>query len=242
MNLNNIIVYDFETTSKSPYNCMPSQLAAVAIDGRSLSIIEGSVFDSEIRPILDDEEAIRQGYAPIEDEALEITHKTREGLAKAPELKEVWSTFVDYISKYKTAKNNWGNPIRAGYNIVNFDNNIVNRLCQKFGQWDNTWQTQSIFHPIHNIDVMHDIWRVTENIRINSTNSISMDSIRDWLGMSKENAHDAKADIYDTAEIMIRFLKLYRGITNGSISCAKCDTKFKVKFEKALSTWHRPTL
>jgi hypothetical protein len=236
------LVYDWETGSKNKFKTQPTQLAALAIDGRSLSIIEGSIFDSEIKPILDDEEAIRQGLDPIEDEALDITHKTREGLAKAPELKEVWNSFCDYTARYKTAKNNWGNPVRAGYNICNFDNAITDRLCQQFGQWDNVWQAQTLFHPIHNIDVMHDIWRITENIRINSTNSISMDSIRDWLGMSKENAHDAKADIYDTAEIMIRFIKLYRGITNGSISCAKCDTKFKVKFEKALSTWRRPTL
>lgn len=35
-----------------------------------------------MRPILDDEKAIEKGFDPVEDEALDITRKTRAALAK----------------------------------------------------------------------------------------------------------------------------------------------------------------
>ena len=40
--------------------------------------------------------------------------------------------------------------------------------------------------------------------------SLSMDSMRDLFGMSKENAHDALKDVEDTAMLLCRFMRLYR--------------------------------
>jgi len=42
--------------------------------------------------------------------------------------------------------------------------------------------------------------------------SISMDSLRDRMGLSKENAHDALQDVKDTANIMIKFMKTHRSV------------------------------
>ncbi len=95
-----------------------------------------------------------------------------------------------------------------------------------------------MFHPIHNIDLMHDFWRITENIKINSNNSISLDSIRDYLGMSKDGAHDGLVDVKDCAELVIRFLKLYRKFNTG-FNCVACKTPVKVKFEGALADYKR---
>ena len=50
-----------------------------------------------------------------------------------------------------------------------------------------------------------------------------MDSIRDWMGIPKDNAHDALQDVKDTATVLIKFLKLYRLFAP------------KVQFEKALA-------
>ena len=33
------------------------------------------------------------------------------------------------------------------------------------------------------------------------------------MGLSKENAHDALKDVQDTAEILIRFMKLFRSLS-----------------------------
>ena len=94
------IVFDFETGSRNPHKTQPTQIAAVAIHGRKLTPQPGGFFNSEIRPILDDEKAIAMGLDPVEDEALEITRKTRENLAKAPQPKQVWQKFIECVNKY----------------------------------------------------------------------------------------------------------------------------------------------
>ena len=76
MNYRDIIVFDFETGSRNPHKTQPTQIAAIALHGRKLTIQPGGVFNSEIRPILDDKKAIEAGFDPVEDEALEITPKS----------------------------------------------------------------------------------------------------------------------------------------------------------------------
>ena len=53
--------------------------------------------------------------------------------------------------------------------------------------------------------------------------SISMDNMRDYMGLSDENAHDALQDVKDTANIMIRFMKFQRSLAS------------RTKFEKAFA-------
>ena len=84
MNYRDIIVFDFETGSRNPLMTQPTQIAAIAIHARRLTLQPGGVFNSEIRPIIDEELAVAAGVDPLEDEALTITHKTRDKLAKAP--------------------------------------------------------------------------------------------------------------------------------------------------------------
>ena len=55
------IVFDFETGSRNPNKTQPTQIAAIALDGRNLAM-KGS-FNSEIKPILDDDKAIEIGRA-----------------------------------------------------------------------------------------------------------------------------------------------------------------------------------
>ena len=78
MNYRDIIVFDFETGSRNPHKTQPTQIAAIALHGRRLTLQPGGVFNSEIRPILDDKKAIEAGFDPIEDEALQITGKNRK--------------------------------------------------------------------------------------------------------------------------------------------------------------------
>lgn len=223
MALNNrdIIVFDFETGSRNPYKTQPTQIAAVVIHGKSLNIKTNGVFNSEMKPILDDEEAIAAGLDPVEDEALDITRKTRKALAKAPTPKYVWRKFAKFCGMHNWKGTSWFNPIPAGYNINNFDMPIVERMCQEYGPVDKKSNKQDIFHKIYKIDLMDTVYMWMENQP--KVNSISMDSMRDMMGMSKENAHDALQDVYDTAEILIKFMKLHREISP------------KVKFEKAFA-------
>ena len=203
-----IIVFDFETGSRNPRKTQPTQLAALALDGRSFKL--KGTFNSEMKPILDDEKAIELGFDPIEDGALKITNKTREQLAEAPDPKVVWKKFVKFVEKYNWKGTQWFAPIPAGFNIIGFDMIIIDRMCKAFGPWDADRQSQKLFHKIFKIDMMDNIFMWTEADP--SVKSISMDSLRDRMGLSKDNAHDALQDVKDTANIMIKFMKTHRAV------------------------------
>ena len=203
-----IIVFDFETGSRNPYKTQPTQIAALALDGRSLK--PKGTFNSEIRPILNDEKAIAAGLDPVEDEALKVTGKTRAKLAKAPHLKTVWKKFTDFVDKYNWKGTQWFAPIPAGFNIVGFDMIIINRLCKEYGPYDTKSNRQKLFNLIFKIDVMDNVFMWTEADP--AVKSISMDSLRDRMGLSKQNAHDALQDVKDTANIMIKFMKTHRAV------------------------------
>ena len=98
---------------------------------------------------------------------------------------------------------------------------IVERMCEQYGPTHSKTGRQGLFNPIHKVDLMDTVWMWMENNP--DIKSLSMDSMRDLLGMDKTNAHDALQDVKDTANLLIAFMKLYR----------KCAPK--VKFEKAFA-------
>ena len=220
MNYNDICVFDFETGSRNPNTTQPIQIAAVMIHGRKLTVQPNGYFESLIKP-LKDEDAIAAGVDPLEDEALAINKKTKSELSKAPHPKTVWHRFNKYIEKFNFKKSSWTAPIAAGHNIENFDMIIAERLCKEYGPLDKKRNVQGLFHPIHRMDLMRNVFMWTENNP--DIRSVSMDSIRDWMGIPKDNAHDALQDVKDTATVLIKFLKLYRLFAP------------KVQFEKALA-------
>lgn len=202
------IVFDFETGSRNPHKTQPTQIAALALDGRNLSV--KGTFNSEICPILDDDEAIAIGVDPIEDGALKVTGKTREKLAEAPSLKSVWSKFTKFVDQYNWKGDSFFNPIPVGYNIIGFDLIIINRLCEQFGPWDKTKNQQKLFSKVYKVDLMDNVFLWTESDP--SFKSISMDTLRERMGLSFENAHDALQDVKDTANIFIKLLKTHRAV------------------------------
>ena len=167
-------------------------------------------FNSEIKPILDDDEAIAAGVDPIEDGALKVTGKNREDLAKAPALKSVWKKFCQFVDQYNWKKDPFFSPIPVGFNIIGFDMVIVNRLCKEFGPWDDKRQEQKLFSKVYKVDIMDNVFLWTEGDP--SVRSISMDSLRERMGLSTENAHDALQDVKDEANIFIKLLKTHRAV------------------------------
>lgn len=220
------IIFDFETGSRNPNKTQPTQIAALALDGRNFNL-KGQ-FNSEILPIFDDEEAIAAGLDPIEDEALKITGKTREKLAEAPPLKSVWSKFTKFVSQYNWKGDAFFNPIPVGFNIIGFDMIIINRLCEQFGPWDKDRKQQKLFSRVYKFDIMDNIFAWTESDP--SVKSISMDSLRERMGLSSENAHDALQDVKDEANIFIKLMKTHRAIyQNMNFDKAFADGNLYVK-------------
>jgi DNA polymerase III epsilon subunit-like protein len=204
-----IIVFDFETGGRDPHTCQPTQIAAIAIDGRSLK--PKGTFNSEIWAETDDEKAIKKGLGPIEDGALKVTGKTREGISKAPRPKTVWKKFCNFVDKYNWKGTNFFAPIAAGYNILGYDMIIVDRLCKEYGPWDDQRQKQKLFHQINKIDMMDNYYMWTEGDP--SIKTRSMDAIRErmWADYNG-SAHDALQDVKDTANLMIKFMKTHRAV------------------------------
>lgn len=210
MNYRDIIVFDFETTGRNADKCQPTQIAAVAIHARKLQIQPNGVFESHMRCITNDDKAIASGFNPIEEGALEVTKRTRDSLAKGPMPKTVWKNFAKFCDQFNFKKTAWYAPIAAGFNINGFDMKIVDRLCQEYGPTSDKTGEQKIFHPIHRIDLMQHIYCWFENNA--EVNRYNMDYLREYFGMPNDNAHDALQDVKDTANILIRFLKLQRNI------------------------------
>lgn len=202
------ICFDFETGSRNPQKTQPTQIAAIALDGRNFSV-KGQ-FNSEIQPILDDEKAIAAGLDPIEDEALKITKKTRESLQNAPALKSVWDKFTKFVSQYNWKGDAFFNPIPVGFNIIGFDMIIINRLCEQFGPWDKDRKQQKLFSKVYKFDIMDNIFAWTESDP--TVKSISMDALRERMCLSSENAHDALQDVKDSANIFIKLMKTHRAV------------------------------
>ena len=236
MNYSNVYIFlDFETTSKKAHSCQPTQLAAVAICNRKLVVKPNGIFSSLMKPIMDDEKAREAGVDPVTDEVLTLTHLTREELENAPQPKVVVDNFANWLKQFAKTTSGWDQPIFCGFNTDGYDIKILNRLAKEFGYWDEEYQQNKLFHPLHSIDIMKDIYRFTENKKINSNNSISMDSIREWLGISKEMAHDARKDVLDGAFLMIKFLRFYRHASENLIDWEDCFEEANVEIAQIMA-------
>ena len=64
-----------------------------------------------------------------------------------------------------------------------------------------------MFYPRDVLDIMNLVFYWFENINLKS---YTLDNIREYLGISKDGAHDALKDVKDCANILIRFLRLHR--------------------------------
>lgn len=211
LNFNTIIMYDFETGSRAATRAQPVQIAAVAIEPRTLEIIPNSEFESLIQPIFDKEEQKAKGLDDIEQQALDVNGKTIEQLKTAPSLKTVWQNFIKYADNYNVKGGKWNAPILVGFNNHGFDNIILNRIAKEYGPYDEDYGKCSVFHPQFALDLFPWVWTWFESYP-EIGNSLSMDNLRKFFGMSTDGAHDALVDVKDQADIFIRFLKLQRSM------------------------------
>ena len=218
INYNKICVFDFETDGKDPHSCSPVQMAAIMVDPINLNIIPDSEFNIYFKPeVLENND----NYSYTTD-ILDFHAKVKGCAAsdilqawyKYPKQQHSWNMFTEYLQKYHTRsskKSQFTAPIAAGYNIYRFDLAIIDRLSKKYDNI-NKEKKSDLFYPRDVIDLMNLVFYWFEHN--NDIKSYTLDSIRDYFGISKDNAHDALKDVKDTAEILIRFLKLHRSLAN----------------------------
>ena len=216
---NNIVVRDWETGGRNPNRCQPTQLAAVVIDSRSLEIIPDSLYNVMIQPEWDDEKCVALDVDPVSEEALNKCNFTKASFDNAINPKLAWKDYVQYLTKYNlkgTKGNKWDAVHACGFNSTNFDDIIDNRMCQQYGPKPDD-RGLTIYHPTLNIDVYPLVNLMFNSLRINNTNSLSMDSLREYFGMDADLAHSGHFDVLQTAYVLIKALKLFRNLTDGTI-------------------------
>ncbi len=184
------------------------------IDPDKLDIVPNSEFNINLKPEALDEDPNHQ----YDVDLLEFHAKAQKCTATEvlenwkhyPSQKQSWTQFVNYLEKYhsrSSRKSRFSAPIAAGYNILRFDMPIVDRVALKYKNVGKD-KSNNIFHPRDKIDLMHLMFLWFENNE--DIKSLSLDNMRDYFGMSKDNAHDALGDVLDCAEILMRFLRLHR--------------------------------
>lgn len=218
INYNKICVFDFETDGSDPFICSPVQIAAVMVDPLQLSIIPGSEFNINFKPevLEDNPNYIYEG--DILDFHAKVKGSTKENVLaewnQYPSQKSSWSLFVDYLMKYHCRggkKSQFTAPIAAGYNIHRFDLQIIERLSKKYNNL-NKENRSNLFFMRDVVDIMNVMFLWFENNQ--DLTSYTLDNVRDYFGIPKEGAHDAIKDVKDTAEILIRFMKLHRRLSH----------------------------
>jgi DNA polymerase III epsilon subunit-like protein len=216
-NFQKICVFDLETDGADPQKCSPVQIAAVIVDPLKLEVVKDSEFNINLKPqlITDNKE-----YDYSDSDVLDFHAKVR-GVSKAKVLEDWhgyqkqelgWKMFTSYLEMYhirSDRKSCFTAPIAAGYNINRFDLKIIQRLSVKYDNVNKEGQT-SLFYPRDVIDLMNVVFYWFENS--NELKNYTLDNLREYLGISKEGAHDALKDVQDTANILIRFMKLHRNI------------------------------
>ena len=211
-----------ETTGVDPNVAEPVQLSAKILNPFTLECVQNGEFHSFMQPLvkpsLDDENlnwhASKRKITP--EEVLDLWYK-------APPQKQVWSDFANFTKRFHVdakRKSIFSAPIRAGANIVNYDNIIFQRLCERHGFIDSKTSTQNLCFPRDNIDIQPMLWFWFEGYK-GSPNSLSMDSLRDYFEMPESMAHSADADVDDCITILRGFMKLFR-YTSKNLNFAGC--------------------
>jgi DNA polymerase III epsilon subunit-like protein len=216
VNYNKICVFDFETDGVNPEKCSPVQLAAIMVDPINLEIIPNSEFNCNFKPECMEEDPNFEYKTDILDFHAKVKGCSKDDVYKEwqeyPKQSVAWKMFVDYLDKYhsrNSKKSQFSAPIAAGYNIYRFDLPIIERLSRK-NKNVNKEGTSNIFFPRDVIDSINLVYYWFSHN--NELKSFKLDTLRDYFGITKDGAHDAIKDVRDTAEIIIRFLKLHRNL------------------------------
>jgi DNA polymerase III epsilon subunit-like protein len=207
----NLIYWDLETTGLNTDTCQVTQIAAIGIDGRSLSFTKNDIFSSFVKIETDEEKCLELGLEPLSEKIMKLTNTSLEDVTNAPSQEIVYKKLKKFIARYTTGGGKWNRPVSCGYNIRNYDEPIMNRIAAQYNDVDTNGNHQ-LFHCSHMIDLKDLMYLVMENIP--SINSISFDNMRKLYGMSDEGAHTAAVDCIQGALLLTRKMSWLRKLSS----------------------------
>lgn len=236
---------DFETTGQDPHFAQPTQLASVMIDARKLTICDNGIFNSYCN-IVPDDKVDAHNLRPVQPEALIKSNITLEQIQSSPPLKTVWKNYINWMKFHNPSNDKWNAPIFCGQNIE-YDQIIMGRIQNghlgglyaltekppskknmgpdyKPALFKEPWKFggHNIFHPVYKVDLLQLSllwWESNKN-----PSKLNQDAIKEFLGLPKDGAHNALADCLYTAEILVRFIKLTRQVSEETEFEGTCNS------------------
>ena len=200
----NIFVYDLETQSRWANTAEPVEMAGIIVNPDTLLEVE----DGQFGPVL-----IKPPQwlnTPDEDQALQVNNLTREQINDEGISQEEWfHQLIDFLRKFQKGNGHWDALVSAGFNIVNYDNIIMNRLALKYGHVDKNGLPM-IFHPQHTFDAIDLLrpWFFSNN----EIDGYSLKAVSAYLGLENKESHTAMGDIRCTYKIIQRFLNFNKSL------------------------------
>ena len=205
-----MIVFDFETDGINTDLNSIVQIAAIPIDMRNLTILDKETFNIDVCPINFKNEDYTEAHLDTilwhaknyNCEQNDILERWKKGLSPTDAVKE----FTEYCNSYATGRSYDKMPVCGGYNIEGFDIPILNRYCSKFSK-------KYPFHRRDTFDLLPMVrhWFLFSE---NPSKDYKFDTLRERFNLSTEQAHDALFDVQQTAELLIKFLRLYKTMTS----------------------------
>ena len=206
-------ILDFETDGLNVNTLSPIQFGALAVDPNKLEIIPNSEFYSWSRPDDIEDPNYYNNHKATVDFHLKNYNITLEAfltkLKESPPEKTVFQNFDNYLSRYHTKHTSqtiFSAPTLVTFNGFAFDYPILDKLCKKYNRVDKDGN-QNLYFTRDCIDILKivGLWFTP----LDDISSLSMDSIRDYMGLSKAGSHDSLVDVRQEAQILIKFLRLH---------------------------------
>jgi DNA polymerase III epsilon subunit-like protein len=193
VNLSNYVVFDYETSSRFQESTQVLQIGSLIVN-RKLEVVPDSEFHTYVRP--DD-------FDSVDSEALAVNKIKLEDLEKAPTAKQAFEDFQCYLKKYNVSagRGRAGRPIPVGYNILGFDLPITKRYEERF--------KLKLFDNFHFVELMNLVF-LTMFEDSAELPDLKFDTLRGYLGISKEGKHHALLDAKDEAAVFCRLQKWIR--------------------------------
>jgi DNA polymerase III epsilon subunit-like protein len=212
INNNYICVYDFETTGIDPNEAEIVDIAAAIVHPRKLEIVSGGTFHSFSRPPNFDE--VSADLWDFHAKANQCSvGEIKQKIAEAPPIEDVWKNFATFLGQYHAEgtkrKSIFSSVIRAGMNIISYDNIIWDRMCKRYGMTDKNGK-QNLSFPRDNIDLLNLCFLWFENR--SEPLKYNMDALREYFGVNQVG-HTALGDVQLTTDLITRFMRLHRTIT-----------------------------
>lgn len=213
--MTNFIVYDLETTGKYAETAEPIEIAAKIYNSRSLEPIPGAIFSEFCKP-----------KGKVDPEVWDITKIDPKNVETAPSIEVVFPKFIDFVSQYNPEKNIWTAPIACGHNIRKYDNVIINRMLEAYGKKK---KDTVMFSPMRDIDLMEVASLWFDNTK--DLENYKLDTIRRFMGLSTDGAHRALRDVEDCGQIIMKFIKFHRQLSEHYLPNIKDCFKRKKEIE-----------